>query len=55
VTPIPTVTKTFKSEDFDFLLIADKAVWEVHTNKEAVDLADKQRSNGPKLPKKKKL
>jgi len=41
VTSIPQVTKTFKSEDFDCLLIADKNVWEVHTNKEAFELADK--------------
>lgn len=36
------------------LLIGDRSVWEVHTNKEAVDVADKQRAAGPKIPKKKK-
>jgi|TARA_B110000285_G_C15014483_1_gene558269 hypothetical protein len=41
VTPIPEVTKTFKTEDYDFLIIADRAVWEVHTNKECIEIADK--------------
>ena len=31
----------FKSEDFDFLIIAERSVWEVHTNKECIELADK--------------
>lgn len=41
VTPIPEVTKTFKTEDYDYLVIADKSVFEVHTNKELVDIVDK--------------
>ena len=35
-------------------MIGEKSVWEVHTNKEAIELAEKQRANGPKIPKKKK-
>ena len=32
VTPIPDVSKTFKTEDMEYLFIADKSVWEVHHN-----------------------
>lgn len=41
VTPIPSVTKTFKTNDMKMLIIGEKSMWDVHHNKDVFDISEK--------------